>query len=113
LYREPPQLSKKILAKDRRFNLPFTKAPAVSAGSSKVEYLSNRDKQRAFRNSKSSHFGFKRVFGRDAKAFFADCEENCACLEEIFGTIDLERDTEREFEELTELSPISLTETSS
>ena len=54
------------------------------------KYQQERNIKHSFRNSTNSHFGFKRVFGKVGKDFFAECEENCACLEAIFGKSDCE-----------------------
>lgn len=42
------------------------------------------------RKQHTSHFGFRRVFGKDGRNFFANCEDDCACLEAIFGKGDAE-----------------------
>ena len=42
---------------------------------------------------RSGKFGFNKVFGKFAKCgkeFFSDCQEDCACLEAIFGKGDAE-----------------------
>ena len=57
---------------------------------SRSDYSLKKQKQQVFKNKKSSRFGFGRVFGQSAKDFFADCEVDCPCIEEIFGAGDTE-----------------------
>ena len=59
--------------------------PKSLATSSKFNKLPGFSKRKY-----TSHFGFKRVFGKDGKNFFDNCEEDCACLEVIFGKGDAE-----------------------
>ena len=78
--------------------MPFkSQTVKLDTDQSKAEYKLKKQKEQVFRNKKSSRYGFQRVFGQAGRDFFADCEDDCDCIEVIFGKGDAEMKSESSY----------------